>query len=128
MSSLHQMGRALRIGFGVSLVAGFALMSGCASVDVDDESQQSVEPSPGEANESLRAVFLPANSYSCMTAGGLILATLAVQPGGKCFIIQPESFGSDRRFCVGAFPFLSCQDCNAIAIGNPGNPGCALVP
>ncbi|MDI1481353.1 hypothetical protein [Polyangium sp. y55x31] len=117
MSTLHKMGRALRLGFGLSLVGMFALVNGCASEDVAGESESSAD----QATENLVSI-LPVGHYTCTTGGGLILSTLVVRPGGTCSIVQPEYVGSSREYCSGAFPFLSCQDCQDL------REGCFLVP
>lgn len=108
MSTLHQMGRALRLGFGLSLVAMFALVNGCASEDVAEESAD-------QATESLVSMP-PVGHWTCMMSG-LYLATLVMRPGNTCTIVQPETDQSSRQYCSGSFPFLSCPDCEAFRNG-----------
>ncbi|MDC0742790.1 hypothetical protein [Polyangium mundeleinium] len=105
------MGRALRLGFGLSLVAAFALVNGCASGDVDDASDPSVDPSRGEATENLVA-RPPVGQWACTTGGGLLEGVLVAYAGGRCDIFTGD--GGDTTYCVGR-DFRTCPDCMTLA-------------
>ncbi|TKD03547.1 hypothetical protein [Polyangium fumosum] len=115
MNTLHQMGRALRTGFALSLVTAFALVNGCASVDVDDASGPSADPSRGEAAEALSAVP-PVGQWACTTGGGLFEAVLVTYAGGECHIYTGRGRRGDMSYCVGS-TFSTCPDCRTLGEG-----------
>jgi hypothetical protein len=104
------MGRALRLGFGLSLVAAFALVNGCASGDVDDAQGPSTE-----ATENLSAAP-PVGQWACTTGGGLFEAVLVTYAGGECHIYTGSGRRGDPSYCVGG-SFTTCPDCRTLGDG-----------
>lgn len=115
MRNPHPVDHALRSGFGMALLAALALVQGCAPEDaIEDEEEQSVEPSSAEAADELQ-LNAPVGHYRCTVNGGLIPATMVAYPGpwgrSTCAIFAPVSFGSSNLFCTGSGIFMTCPDC-----------------
>jgi hypothetical protein len=114
MSTLRTAGRALQAGFGLTLLAALALMSGCVYGDTAVEPEQSGETSIGEAEDALSRA-LPAGIFRCNLIGGLLAGTLVVYPGPwartTCAIYNGELAGSSKLFCNGRVPFMACPEC-----------------
>jgi hypothetical protein len=82
----------------MALIAALAIVQGCAPEDdVEDEEEQSVEPSSAEAEDALQTQA-PVGHYRCTVNGGLISATMVAYPGpwgrSTCAIVAPASASS----------------------------------
>lgn len=93
---------ALQAGIGLTLVAAFSVMSGCASWDTTSTTDEEVMTAPSELRTGL---------FACTRGGGSEEATLVVREDGSCTRYPTRFPAASRRYCIEGV----CPACRALS-------------
>ncbi|MDI3287464.1 hypothetical protein [Polyangium sp. 15x6] len=104
--SIHSMSRMLKTGFGLALVASFALMSGSALSHPSRDGAAVEEGTIGEA-----ASAIDTGIFRCTLGSGSVMGSLLVRPDETCRRFTTTLAGASNRYC----PQGACVSCYSLA-------------